>query len=146
MSANAATSSILEQLVGETGEPERVIESAQALAERSLGELRELVNARLTSPLAIEVGDIEIVRFGQAAPGGDGVAALAIASVPHAPDAVALRPAPDFVAMIVDAMFGGDPEQQSASDERPPSAIELQALAQMFAQTAQALDGSGGRS
>ena len=60
---------ILERLVGDTAEPDRITEAARKLGQRTLPAIARNVNQYLCSPIEIEIEAIELGRFAQALAG-----------------------------------------------------------------------------
>src|SRR5215471_15864508 len=79
---------IIERLVGETGEPDRVIEAARALAERALSPALAALNVELASAVSMEVRNVELARFASARADGDGQRAVTIVPSDTSPDAL----------------------------------------------------------
>src|SRR5690242_10492342 len=101
---------IVERLVGETGEPDRVIEAARALAERAVPAVLASLNDALASPVNIDVGNVEIARMAKARPQGPSNHAMTVAPSDSSPDAMMMLIDADAIAIIIDALFGGDPD------------------------------------
>ena len=81
---------IVERLVGETGEPDHVIEAARALAERArAGDRRGLGRHAGFRARHRDRRPVELARFADARPKGDGHA-MTVASSPSSPDALIL--------------------------------------------------------
>jgi flagellar motor switch protein FliM len=145
-SSASARSFIVERLMGETGEPHRVTESARALATRAIPALLEQINGRLSYPIEMEVEAVETARFSEARPAEGSYDALAIASSSTSPDALAMILDADAVAMMICALFGGDPDIPAAPIERQLSPIEAALAGDVFEIVARTFNGSGARS
>ena len=128
---------IIERLVGDTGEPERVIEAARALAERSLPLMLASLNAELAFSVNMEVKNVELVRFASARHDGSGHQAMTIVPSESSPDALIMIAEPDAIAIVLNALFGGDPEMPISPINRPLSPTETA--------IAEAVNGSGER-
>ena len=63
---------IVERLVGETGEPERVTEAARGLVEKAIPPIRERLKQGLALDLAVELATVELARMADARPEGLG--------------------------------------------------------------------------
>jgi len=136
--------SIVERLVGDTGEPDRIIASARALAERSLTAVMQGLNAKLASPLDIEIDTVEIGRFAKARP-SDGRHAMTIASSASSPDALILSANSAAITLLVHALFGGDVDEAIAPMDRDLSPTETEIATMVFEEIAKAMNGSGPR-
>src|SRR5262245_4757889 len=79
---------IIERLVGDTGEPDRVIEAARALAERAVQPAVAALNADLAFAVGMEVRSVELARFASARPHGVDNHAMVVAASPSSPDAL----------------------------------------------------------
>jgi flagellar motor switch protein FliM len=136
--------SIVERLVGDTGEPEQVEAAARALAERSVPAIMRGLEESMATPLAIEVASIELCRFAEARPD---VAnhAMTIAASASSPDALVLSIDNDGLAVVVGTLFGGDPQEPVPPIERDLSPLEIDVATMVFEQVAQAMNGSGPR-
>jgi flagellar motor switch protein FliM len=135
---------IIERLVGETGEPERVIEAARALAERALPPVLASLNAELTFPVEIEVKSVELVRFGSAQPADDRQAMVIVPSE-SSPDALMMTADADAIAVVLNALFGGDPDLPVARINRALSPTEVTIAGMIFSRLAETVNGSGPR-
>ncbi|TKT77474.1 FliM/FliN family flagellar motor switch protein [Aquamicrobium sp. LC103] len=136
---------IVERLVGDTGEPGHIIMAARSLAMRALPAIRQSLNEQLSYPIEIEVDTVELARLVDARRTGVTNDALAIASSATSPDALMLIADSHAVALLVSALFGGDPDMPVLPIERDLTNIELELATVVFEATAQALNGSGDR-
>ncbi|MEP9399854.1 FliM/FliN family flagellar motor switch protein [Mesorhizobium sp. KR2-14] len=135
---------IVERLVGDTGEPDRVIAAARALAERSLPSVIQKLDETLATPVDIEVEAVELVRFVQARP-ADSRHAMTVASSASSPDALILTMDPSAVALFVDALFGGDLEESVPQQSRDLSPAETETASMVFDVVAKSFNGTGPR-
>jgi flagellar motor switch protein FliM len=135
---------ILERLLGDTGEPDQVVGAARALAERALPAMMQGLQEKLAVAVTMEVANVELVRFAAARP-ADANHAMTIAASASSPDALALSIDTEAIAVVVSALFGGDPADPAAPIARALSPLELDVATQVFEQVAQALNGSGER-
>lgn len=142
---DGATRSILERLVGDTGEPDKVAKSARSLAERSLGGMRAAIAEGASRPVGVELAAVEVDRMANLAQGAGPYDAITVAASSASPDAVALRLDPAAIGVLVDALFGAGDGSAPARADRPPSALELDIAAYAFDAVARALDGAGAR-
>lgn len=142
----AEHNAIIERLVGDTGEPSRVIDAARALAERALPVALAALNARFASPVEMELRDVAIARLAEALPEEGSFDAVTVASAPSSPDALVLRADASAAEIAVAALFGADPEIEAAPIDRDLSPTELEVVSMVFTEIALALNGSGARS
>ncbi len=129
---------IIERLVGETGEPDRVTEAARTLFERSAGAIREGLKQRLGVDLTIELETVELSRMADARPQGEGHAMM-VAPSPSSPDALVMTIDPEAVALIVSAFFGGDPGVPAVAIRRDLSPTETVVASRVFEEFATGL-------
>src|SRR5262249_32904946 len=134
---------IIERLVGETGEPDRVIESARALAERALSPALAAINMELTFQVNMEVKGVELARFASERADADGQRAITIVPSDSSPDALIMIADADAVAVVLNALFGGDPDLPVTPIQRPLSPTEMTIADMIFARLAEAVNGSG---
>lgn len=141
-----ARSYILERLVGDTAEPDRITGAAHKFAQRALTTIVQSLNGHLSAPIGMELADIELGRYGDALSGSSETNAVAIVQSAISPDALLLDLDPSAMSMLVSAFFGADPELAPARIERPLSQIELEIATTTFQEVAEAFNGSGARS
>jgi flagellar motor switch protein FliM len=136
---------ILERLVGDRGETQHVIEAARGLGTRALPILSDNLNAKLASPLTVELGKIDVMRLGDVKPDAAGNQAMTIASSPMSSDALVMLVDPDAIAVVVSALFGGDPDMPAAPIERELSPTEIEVATMMCQEVATSVNGWGAR-
>ena len=136
---------ILERLVGDRGETQHVIEAARGLGARALPILSDSLNANLASPLTIELGNIDVMRLGDVKADAAGNQAMTIASSPMSSDALVILVDPDAIAVVVSALFGGDPDMPVAPIERELSPTEIEVAMMMCQEVATSVNGWGAR-
>jgi flagellar motor switch protein FliM len=136
---------ILERLVGDRGETQHVVEAARGLGARALPILSDNLNAMLASPLTIELGNIDVMRLGDVKPDAAGNQAMTIASSPMSSDALVMLVDPDAIAVVVSALFGGDPDMPVAPIERELSPTEIEVATMMCQEVATSVNGWGAR-
>ncbi|BCH30973.1 flagellar motor switch protein FliM [Mesorhizobium sp. L-8-10] len=141
-----ARSFILERLVGDTAEPDRITGAAHKFAQRALATIVQNINRHLSSPLGMELEGIELGRYGNALSGSGETNAVAIIQSVISPDALLLDLEPATVSLLVSAFLGGDPELAPAHIDRPLSQIELEIATTALQEVAEAFNGSGPRS
>lgn len=137
---------IIERLVGDTGEPELVIASARAMAERAVSGILDGLVAAFGAAPAVEVKAVETARFADARPTSPAAHALVVAASTSSPDALVIQLDPPGVALLVSTLFGGDPDLPVAPIERPLSPTEIDVATTAFGVVASVLNGSGSRS
>jgi len=135
---------IVERLVGETGEPEQVVAAARALAERAVPAIMAGLHENMAMAIAMEVTEVEIVRFIEARP-LETNHAMTIAASTSSPDALVLSIDNDALAVVVSTLFGGDPQEAVPPIARELSPLEIEVATMVFEQVAQAVNGSGPR-
>ena len=135
---------IVERLVGETGEPEQVVAAARALVERAVPTIVAGLQENMAISVAMEIARIELVRFIDARPTA-GNHAMTIAASVSSPDALVLSIDNDAIALMVSALFGGDPQEAAAPISRDLSPLETEVATMVFEQVAVAVNGSGPR-
>jgi len=136
---------LIERLVGETGEPDRVTDAARTLIERSAPAIREGLKQNLALDLTVELASVELSRMVDAKPDGDGQA-MTVAASASSPDALVMTMDPDAVALVVSALFGGDPGIAVAPITRDLSPTETVVASRVFEEIARGLSVSGDRS
>ncbi|MFU0505490.1 FliM/FliN family flagellar motor switch protein [Pseudaminobacter sp. NGMCC 1.201702] len=135
---------ILERLLGDTGEPDHVIGAARKLAERALPAIVQAFSEKLSAPLGLDIEAVTLARLAEARPTA-GRHAATITSSTSSPDALILSMDAAAVTLIVNALFGGDPELPISPIERDLSPTELDVAAMVFEDIALAVNGSGAR-
>ncbi|MEW9804487.1 FliM/FliN family flagellar motor switch protein [Mesorhizobium sp. ZMM04-5] len=133
---------IVERLVGETGEPERVTDAARALIEKAIPSIREGFRQKLSLDVALDLSGVELSRMVDARPGGEGHA-MTVAAAGYVPDALVMTIDPDAVALVVSMLFGGDPGIAIAPIRRELSPTEITVATRVFEEIAAAVAGGG---
>ena len=136
---------IVEGLTGATADPDRVIETARACADRCLAEFGGAFEQEFSVPVAAECKSIEIARFVSARPAPGGFGAMVIAAADTSPDALLMTIDADALAIAVCGMFGADEDLPVAPIGRTLTTIELEVAARLFELFATAFNGSGAR-
>lgn len=136
---------ILERLLGDTGEPEHIVRAARSLGMRALPAIRDSLNEQVSYPIEIELKSVTLARLADAKRPESENDALVVASSATSPDALMLLADPQAIALLVSALFGGDPDMRVAPILRPLTTIELELASVVFEATAKALNGSGVR-
>ena len=137
---------IIERLVGDSGEAAQVIGAGRSMAERALPVLQKALTGELGAPVTVDLQAVEVGRVPEARSRAGDAFALTIVSSPSSADAMTLVMDAQAVAVMVSALFGGDPDQPVAPIERDLSQIEADVATAVFQQVAMALNGSGKRS
>jgi flagellar motor switch protein FliM len=133
--------SILERLVGDTGEPNHVIGAARSMIERVLPEVLKSIEDNLSAPVTIEIKSVEIARLTEARSTKDSDA-VSIVSSPVSPDALIISADADAVAVLVSTLFGADPDLPITPIERALSPTEVEVATLAFQQIASVISGS----
>lgn len=136
---------IVERLLGDTGEPDHIIKAARSLGMRALPAIRESLNEQVSYPIEIEVESVSLARMVEARRPDALNDALVVAASATSPDALMLIADSHAIALLVSALFGGDPDMKVSQIDRPLTAIELELASVVFEATAKALNGSGVR-
>ena len=137
---------IIERLVGDSGEAAQVIGVGRGMAERALPVLQKALAGELGAPVTVDLQVVEVGRVPEARSRAGDAFALTIVSSPTSADAMTLVMDAQAVAVMVSALFGGDPDQPVAPIERDLSQIEADVATTVFQEVATALNGSGKRS
>jgi flagellar motor switch protein FliM len=133
---------IIERLVGETGEPERVTDAARGLLEKAVPAIRQGLKERLTLDVTLELASVELSRMVEARPEGEGHA-MTIAASGASPDALIMTMDADALALVVSMLFGGDPGIAIAPIQRDLSPTETVVASRVFDEVAKALSETG---
>ncbi len=136
---------IVERLVGETGEPDHVRDTARALVAEALPDIVERLAALIGAPAAVELTGVELTRFTDARAAGDDLAAMSIVALPNSADVAILTMDAQAVAIIVNALFGGDPDQPVTPIDRALSPTEIDIAGMAFEAMACAINALGTR-
>ncbi|WP_244619915.1 FliM/FliN family flagellar motor switch protein [Mesorhizobium sp. NFR06] len=137
---------IIERLVGDSGEAAQVIGVGRGMAERALPLLQKALAGELGAPVTVDLQAVEVSRVPEARARAGDAFALTIVGSPTSADAMTLVMDAQAVAVMVSALFGGDPDQPVAPIERDLSQIEADVATTVFQEVATALNGSGRRS
>ncbi|WP_192254953.1 FliM/FliN family flagellar motor switch protein [Mesorhizobium silamurunense] len=137
---------IIERLVGDSGEAAQVIGVGRGMAERSLPLLQKALAGELGAPIRVDLQAVEVSRVPDARTRAGDNFAMTIVSSPTSADAMTLVIDGPAIAVMVCALFGGDPDQPVSAIERELSQIEIDVATMVFQEVAVALNGSGRRS
>lgn len=136
---------IVERLVGATGDPRKVVEAARSVAYRALPLLSEAFSEACSAPLLIDLVSVDIGRLAEIKPENDSFDVFVVVPAGISRDALTMRLEPSATSLLVNALFGGDPEIAAPPLDREPSYIERDVAAVVFDHFARALNGSGAR-
>ncbi|TPN82640.1 flagellar motor switch protein FliM [Mesorhizobium sp. CU2] len=137
---------IIERLVGDSGEAAQVIGVGRGMAERALTVLQKALAGELGAPVTVDLQAVEVGRVPEARSRAGDAFALTVVPSPTSADAMTLVMDAHAVAVMVCALFGGDPDQPVSPIERDLSQIEADVATTVFQEVASALNGSGRRS
>jgi flagellar motor switch protein FliM len=133
---------IIERLVGDSGEASKVIGAGRALAERSLPLLQKGLARDLGAAVAVDLQAVEVSRVADARSRAGDTFAMTIVSSPVSSDTMTLVIDAAAIAVMVCALFGGDPDVPVSPIDRELSAIETEVATMVLQEVAQALNGS----
>ncbi|GAA2828679.1 flagellar motor switch protein FliM [Aminobacter aminovorans] len=133
---------VIERLLGDTGEPEKVLAAARRLAERAATAVAEAINQALPTSVFVEVGDIKLGRMTDAKAGKSNQA-MTVAPTKLSPDGLVMTFDPQAVAILVNLMFGGEPTRDIAAIDRDLSSIELGVVSMLIQDVARAINAQG---
>jgi len=136
---------VVESLLGDTGEPQRVISVAKALGHRVRGEILNAINAKMAFPLDMEVRSATATRFAEALPREASHTAICVAASERSADTLTILIDVEATALMVSAAFGGDQDLGIVPIDRDLTDLELSVLSDMFEIIAKCMDGSGER-
>lgn len=136
---------LIERLVGESAEPDRVSSAARALGVRALPPIAASMAALLPIAPQFDLESVELGRISQVFAQGGEFEPLTVAGSANSPDALLLSMDSGAVSLLVGLMFGAGADMIDVATERPLSAIQREVSALAFARIAEALNGSGTR-
>lgn len=137
---------ILERLVGEIGEPDRVLQSARSLGERAAPAVAEALEHFFPSPVGVSLATVELSRMADARPAEPASGALCVAASAASPDALVLSLDRETIALLVALAFGGEADFGPGPHDRALTAIDLDVATAVLHAAIEALNGSGPRS
>lgn len=141
----AGSATLLERLVGDTGEPAKVVTSAQGLGERMAKAVHAALAESFGDAPTLELDAVEVDRMASLLTRAGALDAAVMGASPLSADALALRIDPMAAAMLLNAMFGAGGSAAVSPIEREFSAIELEAANLVFRLFAQAFNGAAAR-
>jgi len=133
---------VIERLLGDTGEPEKVLAAARRLAERAATAVAEAINQALPTSVFVEVGEVKLGRMTDAK-AGKGNQAMTVAPTRLSPDGLVMTFDPQAIAILVNLMFGGEPSRDIAPIDRDLSSIELSVVSLLIQDVARAMNSQG---
>ncbi|PLP56951.1 flagellar motor switch protein FliM [Mesorhizobium loti] len=137
---------MIERLVGDSGEASHVIGAGRSMGERIVSPLQKRFSGEIGAQVTIDLRAVEVSRTTQArSHAGDNFAMTVVPSMVSS-DALTMVMDAQAVAVMVCALFGGDPEAAISPIERDLSPLEADVATLVFEEIAQALNGSGKRS
>ena len=119
-------SSILERLLGATGDPEEVVKAGRDIAERILKPLRAGLEDAASEPVPVEIEAVTVERTTQLLVGAGPHDALTVGSSKLSPDALSIRLEAKAIAVLVNALFGAEAEVAAGGIERDLSPVEVE--------------------
>ena len=99
---------IIERLLGDTGEPDRILKAAESMAGRALAQIADALAPRFSFVPDMEVEAVDLVRFADVMPGERSLDTVVVAPGASSPDALTLHADVDAISILVQAAFGGD--------------------------------------
>jgi len=145
-SPSETRSLIIERLVGDSGEAGHVIGAGRGMAERAVPLLQKSLTSELGAPVTVDLRAVEVSRVPDARVHAGDTFAMTIIPSPTSSDAMTLVIDAPAIAVMVCALFGGDPDLPVSPIERELSQIETDVATTVFQEVALALNGSGKRS
>lgn len=136
---------LIERLVGETAEPDKVTSAARALGERALPPIAKAISELAPSALQFELESVELGRIGQMFLTTSDVEPMTVAAATNSPDALLMSMDEACVSLFTGLLFGAGPDAPVAPIDRALSATERGICALLFQRVAEALNGSGTR-
>lgn len=137
---------VIERLVGDSGEASHVIGAGRSMAERIVSPLQKRLSGEIGAQVTIDLRTVEVSRTTQARSHAGDYFAMAVVPSTASSDALTMVMDAQAVAVMVCALFGGDPEAAVSPIERDLSPLEADVATLVFEEIAQALNGSGKRS
>jgi flagellar motor switch protein FliM len=136
---------IIERLVGDRGDNANVVEAGRALGARALPLFSDGLNASLSSPVTIELKSVDVSRLSEVKPQDTTRFAMTIGASPMSSDALVMLIDADAIAVVVSALFGGDPDLPITPIARELSPTELEVAGIVFQEVATSVNGWGAR-
>ncbi|MEX0404200.1 FliM/FliN family flagellar motor switch protein [Aquibium sp. LZ166] len=118
--------SIMERLVGATGEPEKVTKSGQILGDQLLKPMRVGLEDAANEAVPFELEKVEVDRIMEIVSASGPHDAVTLAASKVSPDALLIRIEEQAVAIIVNVLFGAEPETGAGRLGRDLSPVEVE--------------------
>jgi flagellar motor switch protein FliM len=144
-SPSALRGMLIERLVGDTAEPDKVTSAARALGERALPPIAKAISELVPAALQFELESVELGRIGDMFQTSSDVEPMTVAAAANSPDALLMSMDEACVSLFTGLLFGAGPDAPLAPIGRPLSATERDICAMLFQCVAEALNGSGTR-
>ena len=136
---------VIERLVGDSGEAAQVIGAGRMMAENAVPLLQKRIAGELGAQVTVDLRTVEVSRVTDARSEVGDTFAMAVVASPASSDTMTLVIDAPAIAVMVCALFGGDPDQPVTPIERPLSQIETDVSGLVFQEVAQALNNAGRR-
>lgn len=136
---------LVERLVGETAEPDKVTAATRSLGERALAPITAALAELIPVGLQLELESVELGRISQVFLTTSDNEPLTVAPSANSPDALLISMDSDAVSLMTALLFGAGQEAPVAPIARPLSAIEIDISGMVFQCVAESLNGSGTR-
>ncbi|MET2830507.1 FliM/FliN family flagellar motor switch protein [Mesorhizobium shangrilense] len=144
-SASQIRSLAIERLVGDSGEAAQVIGAGRTMAENAVPLLQKRLAGELGAPVTVDLRAVEVSRVTDARSHVGDTFAMTVVASPASSDTMTLVIDAPAIAVMVCALFGGDPDLPVSPIERPLSQIETDVSTLVFQEVAQALNNAGRR-
>lgn len=140
--ALAPTPSIIERLLGATGDPGQVVKAGQIIADRILKPFRAGLEDAASEPVPVEIETVEIDRTVQFLTGAGPHDALTVGASSISPDAFSIRIEAHALAILLNALFGAEAEVGAGGIARELSPVEIEVANLVCKLLANAFNGS----
>jgi flagellar motor switch protein FliM len=136
---------IIERLVGDSGDAAEVIAAGRAMAERAVPLLQAGLAGELGVAVVVDLRSVDVSRVPDARARAGETFAMTVVGSPASSDAMTLVIDAAAIAIMVCALFGGDPDLPVSPIDRDLSPLETDVSTMVFEQVAQALSQSAKR-
>jgi len=136
---------LVERLVGDTAEPDRVTQAARVLGERALPQIERALADLAPTPLLVELESVELGRIADVFLVDPDNEPVTVAASANSPDAPMMSMDAELVSLVTGLLFGAGPEAKVAEILRPLSPIEIDISAMVFLKVAETFNGQGTR-
>lgn len=134
---------VIERLTGASGAADHVIQAARMLGQRALPAFLRQLNERLSSPVEIDIKSVEVGRQPDMAQLAGRYDAIVVAGAHSPADSLVLLIDASAIAVLVNALFGGDLSAGVAPIDRELSPTEREIAALAVEQLVHALNSAG---